>query len=106
MEITCQQRSSDCYNKKIFFTTAVLNTVSTIAAESSDVASTAEMDDLSNDIDSVEVDYSKTKKNEISYVQDPVTKFNDGNDTQKIIAEDIAASVLLGLQIQQVIPES
>ena len=67
----------------MFFTTAVLNTVSTIAAESSDVASAAAMDDFSDDQDSVEVDYSKTKKNERYYVQDPITKCNDGNDTQK-----------------------
>ena len=40
-------------------------------------------DDLSNDQDSVEVDYSKTNNNDICPVQDPITKLNDGNDTQK-----------------------
>ena len=44
-------------NEKILFTTIVLNSVSTIAAEFSDVASTAATDYLSNDKDSVEVDY-------------------------------------------------
>ena len=39
-------------------------------------------------------------------MQDPITKCNDGNDTQIIITEDIAAYVLLELQIQQVRPES
>ena len=83
MEITCQKRSSNSCNEKMFFTTSVLNNVSTIATESSDVASAAAMDDFSNDQDSVEVEYSKTKKNERSSVQDPITKFNDDNDRQK-----------------------
>ena len=67
----------------MFFTTTVVNIVSTIAAESSDVASAAATDGLSNDQDSVEVYYPKTKKNEKYSMQDPITKFNDGNDTQK-----------------------
>ena len=67
----------------MFFTTAVLNSVSTIAAESSDISLAAAMDDFFNDQYSVEVNYSKTRKNEISSVQDPITKLNDGNDTQK-----------------------
>ena len=50
----------------------VVNSVSTIAAESSDVASEVSMHDLSNYQDSVEVDYSKTNKNESSSVQDPI----------------------------------
>ena len=90
----------------MFFTTVVLNSVSTISAESSDVDSAAATDDLSNDQDSVKVDYSKTRNNVISSVQDPITKLNDGNDTQKIITEDIADSVLLELQSRQVRPES
>ena len=56
----------------MFFTTAVLNTVSTIAAESSDDASAAATGDFSNDKYSVEVDYPKTEKNERSSVQDPI----------------------------------
>ena len=56
----------------MFFTTTVVNIVSTIADESSDVASAAEIDDLSNDQDSVDVDYSKTKKNYRASVQDPI----------------------------------
>ena len=64
------------------------------------------MDDLSKYQDSFDVDYSKTKMNERSSVQDPITKYNDGNDTQKSITEDIAAFVLLELQSQQVRPES
>ena len=56
----------------MFFTTIVVNSVSTIAAESSDVASAAAMNDLSNDQDYVEVDYPKKNKNEISSVQDPI----------------------------------
>ena len=92
-------------NEKIFFTIAVINSVSTIAAESSYVASASATDDLSNDKDSVEVDYSKTKKDERYYVQDYITKCNDGNDTQKTKTEDIAASVLLELKSQQVRPE-
>ena len=59
IEITCQQKSSDSCKNKRFFTTAVLNAVSTIADESSDVASSAATDDLSNDQDYVEVYYSK-----------------------------------------------
>ena len=39
-------------------------------------------------------------------MQNPIKKCNDGNDTQIIITEDIAASVLLELQNQQVRPES
>ena len=35
----------------------------------------------------------------------PIKKYNDCNDTQTIITEDIAASVLLELQSQQVRPE-
>ena len=65
----------------------------------SDVASAAATDDFSNDQDYVEVDYSKTNKNEKSFVQDP-------NDTQIIITEDIADSVLLELQSQRVRPKS
>ena len=90
----------------MFFSTAVLNTVSTIAAESSDVTSSAATDDLYNDQDSVEVYYSKKNKNDRYYVQDPITKWNDGNDTKKITTEDIAALVLLELQSQKVKPES
>ena len=65
----------------MFFTTTVLNIVSTIAAESSDVDSALETNDLSNDKDYVEVDYHKTKNNDISSMQDPITKYNDGKDT-------------------------
>ena len=90
----------------MFFTATVLNSVSKIAAESSDVASEAAMDDFLNDQDSIEVDYSKTNNNEIYYVQDPITELNDGNYTQIIITEDIAASVLLELQSRLVMPES
>ena len=68
MEITCQQILSNSFNEKIFFTTAALNTVPTIAAESSDVASASATDDFSNDKESVEVDYYKTKKNDRSSV--------------------------------------
>ena len=39
-------------------------------------------------------------------MQDPIKKYNDGNDTQIIITEYIAASVLLELKIQRVRPES
>ena len=35
-------------------------------------------------------------------MKDLITKFNYGNDAQIIITEDIAASVLLDLQIQRV----
>ena len=56
----------------MFFTTTVLNSVSTIAAEFSDVDSAAAMDYLSNDQDSFEVDYSQKKKNGRSSVQDPI----------------------------------
>ena len=90
----------------MFFITTVLNSVSTIAVESSDVASAAAKDDLSNDQDSVEEDYPKTNKNERSSVQDIIAKCNDGTDTQIITTGDIAASVLLELQSQQVRPES
>ena len=106
MEITCQQILSNSFNEKIFFTTAALNTVPTIAAESSDVASASATDNFSNVQDYVEVDHSKTNNNDISSVQYPITKYNDGNDTQIIITEDIAASVLLELQSQWVTPES
>ena len=43
----------------MFFTTTVLNSVSTIAAEPSDVYSSAAMDDFYKGQDSVEVDYYK-----------------------------------------------
>ena len=46
----------------MFFATTVLNSVPTIAAESSDVSSESERYDLSNDQDSVEADYSKKKR--------------------------------------------
>ena len=69
----------------MFFTTTVVNIVSTIASESSDVASAAAMNDFSNDQDSVDVDNSKTNKNERSSVQDPIKKCNDGNYIQLII---------------------
>ena len=38
-------------------------------------------------------------------MQDPIAKCNDGNDTQIIITENIAASALLELQSQRVRPE-
>ena len=53
MEITCQKISLNSCNEKMLFTTTVLNSVSTISAESSDVASEVVIDDLSNDQDSV-----------------------------------------------------
>ena len=65
------------------------------------LASAAEMNDFFNDQDSVEVDYSKTNKNERSSVQDPIKKCNDGNYIQLIITEDIADSVLLELQVSE-----
>ena len=43
----------------MLFTTTALNSVSTIAAESSDVTSEAEIDNFSNDQDYVELYYSK-----------------------------------------------
>ena len=104
MEITCQQISSNSFNE-IFFATAVLNTVSTIAAESSDVASAAARDVFSKYQDYVELDYSKTKKNERSSGKDPIKKCNDDNDTQKTITEDISALVLLELKSNRVRPE-
>ena len=58
----------------MFFTTTVVNSVSTIAAESSDIDSAAAMNYLFNDQDSVEVDDSQKNKNEISSVQDPIKK--------------------------------
>ena len=58
----------------------IVNSVSTIAAESSDVASAAAMNDLSNDQDSVEVDYSKKKEWGIFCARSH-EKCNDGNDT-------------------------
>ena len=69
----------------MFFTTTVVNIVSTIAAESSDVASAAAINDLSNDQDYVEVYDSKTNNNEISSVQYPIKNCNDGNFIQLII---------------------
>ena len=45
------------------------------------------------------------KKNERYYVQDPIKQFNDGSDTQLIITEDVAASMLLELKSQRVRPE-
>ena len=45
----------------MFFTTTVVLSVSTTADESSDVSSTAAMDDLSNDQESFEVDYFKIR---------------------------------------------
>ena len=60
---------------------------------------------MSNDQDSIEVDYSKTKNNDRSYLQDPITKCNYGSNTQKITTEDISASVFLELQSQRVIHE-
>ena len=56
----------------MFFTTTVVNSVSTIAAESSDVASSAAMNDLSNDQDSVEIYDPQKNKNERSSVQDTI----------------------------------
>ena len=101
MESTCQQRSSNSCNEKMFCTTAFLNTTSIIAAGSSNfVSAAAAADDLSNDQDSVEVYYSKTKKNERSSVQDPITKCYDCNYTQKSITEDKADLVLLEIQSQ------
>ena len=88
----------------MFFTTTVINSVSTITAESSDFVSAAAMNDVSNYQDSIELYYSKTKNNERSSVQDPITKCNDGNDNKIIITEDVADSVLLEIQSQQVIP--
>ena len=90
----------------MFFTTTVINIISTIAAESPDVASAEATYDFSNDQESVEGDYSKTNNIKRSSVQDHITKFNGVNDIQKITTEDISASVLLELQSQQVRPES
>ena len=87
MEITCQQRSQNSCNYKMSFTIDVVNTVSTIAVESSNVSSISATDDLSNYQYSVEVDYFKTKYNEIYSGQDPIKKNYDGNDTQNIITE-------------------
>ena len=84
----------------MLFTTTVINSVSNIAAESSDVASAAARDDFTNDQEYIEVDYSPENKNERSSVQDPITKCNDGNDTQIITTDDIASSVLLYLKNQ------
>ena len=56
------------------------------------------MNDLYNDQDSIEVDYSKTNKNERSSVQYPIKKYNYDNYIQLIITEDITASVLLELK--------
>ena len=64
------------------------------------------MNDLSNDQDSVEVDDSKTNKNERSFVQYPIKKISDGNYIQLIITEDIAAYLLSYLQSQWLGPES
>ena len=66
----------------MFFTTTVLNRVSTIAAESPDTASESATDDLFNDQEYVEVYYPPPKKNEISSVKDPIKQCDDGNDTQ------------------------
>ena len=90
----------------MFFTATVLNGGSNIADESSDVASAAATDDFFNDQESVELDYYKTNNNKISSMQYPIKKCNDGNDTQIIIIEDIAVSVLLELQSWRVRPES
>ena len=106
MEIKCQQISSDSCNKKMCFTTIVINSVSTISAESPDVASESAINYFSNDQDYIEVDCSKTNKNERYSMQDPIKKCNDGNYTQLIITEDIAAYVFLKLKSQQVRPES
>ena len=64
------------------------------------------MNDLCNDQDSVEVDDSKTNKDEIFSVQDPIKKCNDGNYIQLIITEYIADYVLLELKSKWVRPES
>ena len=85
----------------MFFTTTVVNIVSTIAAESTYVDSSAAMNDLFSDQDSVEVDDSKTNKNEIFSVKDPIKKCNDGSYIQLIITEGISASVLLELQVRE-----
>ena len=69
----------------MFFTTTAVNSVSTIAAESSDISSSAEMDDLSNDKEYIEVDYYKTNKNERYSVKYPIKIYNNGNDTQLVI---------------------
>ena len=53
------------------------------------------MNDLSNDQEYVEVDDSKTNKNERSSVQYPIKKCNDGNYIQLIITYYIVAYVLL-----------
>ena len=53
------------------------------------------MNDLSNDQDSIEIDNSKTNKNERSSVQYPIKQRNDGKYIQLIITCDIAAYVLL-----------
>ena len=53
------------------------------------------MNDLSNDQDSVEVDDSKTNKNEISSVKYLIKECNDGNYIQLIITDDIATYLLL-----------
>ena len=81
----------------MFFTTTVINSILTIAAEPLDVALSEATDNLSNDQEYVELDHYKTNNNERSSVQDPITKCNYGNDTQIIIIEDIAASVMLEL---------
>ena len=39
-------------------------------------------------------------------MQEPIKRCNDVNDTHIIITEDVAASVLLEIQSQQVRPES
>ena len=44
----------------MLFTTTVINSISIISDESSDIASSEATDDFSNDQDSVKVDYSKT----------------------------------------------
>ena len=54
--------------REMLFTTTIDNIISTISSESSDVASSEAMDDLSKDQESVEVYYSKRNKNERSSV--------------------------------------
>ena len=74
----------------MFFMTTVINSVSTIVSESSDVFSATATDYFSNYQDYVEVDYSKTNNNERSYVQDPIKKCYDGNYIELIITEAVS----------------
>ena len=69
----------------MFFTTNAVNSILTIADESSYVASAAAINDFSNDKDYFEVDDTKTNKNDKSSVKDPINVFNDGNYIQLII---------------------